>query len=82
MSMLTDFIGRDLCIGDLVAFEDPAGNGMTLAKIESVTTRMVICEPLTDNNSSKKNIMKYARQCVKMDQSDVTMYLLTRENKE
>jgi hypothetical protein len=76
---MKDFLGRTLEIGEVVAFEDPNGAGLVLGRIEKFSPKQVACTPLTRaySWSNKKTISRYPQQCVKIDASDVTMFLLT-----
>jgi len=75
-----DFIGRELTVGDVVAFEGVNGGGLVLGRIEKFSPKQASLTPLSDHNSwsSKKTISRYSSQCVKIDDADITMYLLKR----
>jgi hypothetical protein len=75
-----DFLGRELAVGDVVAFEGVNGGGLVLGRIEKFTPKQASMTPLTDHNSWnwRKTITRYSSQCVKVDSADVTMFLLTK----
>lgn len=77
---MKDFIGRELTVGDVVAFEGVNGGGLVLGRIEKFSPKQASLTPLSDHNSwsSKKTISRYSSQCVKIDDADITMYLLKR----
>ena len=81
---MKDFLGRDLAIGDAVAFEGVNGGGLVLGRIERFTTKQAAMTPLTDHNSwsHRKTISRYSSQCVKIDDADVTMFLLTKPQEQ
>jgi len=75
-----DFLGRELAVGDVVAFEGVNGGGLVLGRIEKFTPKQAALTALTENNSYnwRKTITRYSSQCVKVDSADVTMFLLTK----
>ena len=77
---MKDFLGRELAVGDVVAFEGVNGGGLVLGRIERFSPKQAAMTPLTDHNSwsSRKTISRYSSQCVKVDSADVTMFLLTK----
>jgi len=77
---MKDFLGRELEIGNLVAFEGVNGGGLVLGRIERFSPKQAAITPLTDHNSwsSRKTISRYSSQCVKVDDADVTLFLLTK----
>ena len=77
---MKDFLGRELAIGDVVAFEGVNGGGLVLGRIEKFSPKQASLTPLSDHNSwsSKKTISRYSSQCVKIDDSDISLYLLKR----
>jgi hypothetical protein len=77
---MKDFLGRELVVGDVVAFEGVNGGGLVLGRIEKFSPKQASLTPLSDHNSwsSKKTISRYSSQCVKIDDADITMYLLKR----
>ena len=77
---MKDFLGRELEIGNLVAFEGVNGGGLVLGRIERFSPKQAAISPLTDHNSwsSRKTISRYSSQCVKVDDADVTLFLLTK----
>jgi len=77
---MKDFLGRELAVGDVVAFEGVNGGGLVLGRIEKFSPKQASLTPLSDHNSwsSKKTISRYSSQCVKIDDADITMYLLKR----
>lgn len=82
--MLKDFIGRELHVGDVIAFVANSTGKMIMAKIDSFTRHQCVCTPLFGQSHDYyfKTITCYAQQCVRLDQNDVTMYLLTRTSEE
>ena len=81
---MKDFIGRELTVGDVVAFEGVNGGGLVLGRIEKFSPKQASLTPLSDHNSwsSKKTISRYSSQCVKIDDADITMFLLTKAQGE
>jgi len=77
---MKDFLGRDLAIGDAVAFEGVNGDGLMLGRIERFTAKQATMTPLSDHNSwsHRKTISRYSSQCVKIDDAEVTLFLLTK----
>jgi len=75
---MKDFLGRELAVGDVVAFEGVNGGGLVLGRIEKFTPKQASLTPLTENYSWRKTITRYSSQCVKVDSADVTMFLLTK----
>ena len=77
---MKDFLGRELEVGDVVAFEGVNGGGLVLGRIERFSPKQAAITPLTDHNSwsSRKTISRYSSQCVKVDDADVTLFLLTK----
>jgi len=77
---MKDFLGRELAVGDVVAFEGVNGGGLVLGRIEHFSVKQAAMTPLTDHNSwsSKRTISRYSSQCVKINDADVTMFLLTK----
>jgi hypothetical protein len=79
---MKDFLGQELNVGDVVAFSDPAG-AMMLARIEQVSTYQFEATPLKSRSQSLAKLVRcYAEQAVKLNSSDVTMYLLTKTTEE
>lgn len=75
---MKDFLGRELVVGDVVAFEGVNGGGLVLGRIEKFTPKQAALTPLTDHSSWRKTITRYSSQCVKIDNTDVTLFLLTK----
>ena len=75
---MKDFLGRELTVGDVVAFEGVNGGGLVLGRIEKFTLKQTVLTPLTENYSFRKTISRYSSQCVKVDTADVTLFLLTK----
>ena len=80
--MLKDFIGRELNIGDVVAFPNIHGT-LILARIEEFSKYRCKCTPLYGHaHDHVTTVHCYAQSSVKLDQNEVTMYLLKRDHKE
>ena len=77
---MTDFLEQELAVGDVVVFPDVSG-AMMLARIEQLSTRQFEATPLK-SRSLAKLVRCYAEQAVKLNSSDVTMYLLTKTTEE
>jgi hypothetical protein len=76
---MKDFLGRELTVGDVVAFEGVNGGGLVLGRIEKFSPKQASITPLTDHNSwTYRTISRYSSQCVKIDDADVTLFLLTK----
>jgi hypothetical protein len=76
---MKDFLGRELTVGDVVAFEGVNGGGLVLGRIEKFSPKQASMTPLTDHNSwTHRTISRYSSQCVKVDDADVTLFLLTK----
>ena len=76
---MKDFLGRELTVGDVVAFEGVNGGGLVLGRIEKFSPKQASMTPLTDHNSwTNRTISRYSSQCVKVDDADVTLFLLTK----
>ena len=75
---MKDFLGRELTVGDVVAFEGVNGGGLVLGRIEKFSPKQALITPLTENYSFRKTISSYSSQCVKVDDADVTLFLLTK----
>ena len=68
-----DLIGRELAIGDCVAF--PAYNGLCIGTIAKLNPKMVGVRNIKLSSRSK-NQLKYPNDLVKLDGPEVTFYLL------
>jgi hypothetical protein len=79
--VLKDFIGRELNVGDVIAFSDNISNKMIMAKIDSFTTHQCVCTILFGHDHVK-TVSCYAQQSVKLDLSEVSMYLLKFNHKD
>ena len=77
---MKDFLGQELAVGDVVVVPDPAG-AMMRARIEQLNTYQFEATPLK-SRSLAKLVRCYAEQAVKLNSSDVTMYLLTKTTEE
>ena len=75
---MKDFLGRELTVGDVVAFEGVNGGSLVLGRIEKFTLKQAVITPLTEHFSFRKTISRYSSQCVKVDDADVTLFLLTK----
>lgn len=76
---MKDFLGRELTVGDVVAFEGVNGGGLVLGRIEKFSPKQASMTPLTDHSSwTYRTISRYSAQCVKVDDADVTLFLLTK----
>jgi len=80
--MLKDFIGRELNIGDVVAFPNTHG-ALILARIEEFSKYQLKCTPLHGHEHDHVATVRcYAQSSAKLDQNEVTMYLLKRDHDE
>ncbi len=71
-----DKLGRDLAIGDAVAFPDH--NGLMIGKITKLNPKMISIQSL-DTRHRKWNdadYRKYPYETVRLDAVDLTVYLL------
>jgi len=71
-----DILGKDLTVGSPVAV--PHHNSMILAKVLALTPKMVKLSRLDTESPSpySRELKKYARECVLLEPSDVTFYIL------
>ena len=79
---MKDFLEQELAVGEVVVFPDVSG-AMMLARIEQLSTRQFEATPLKSRGQSLAKLVRcYAEQAVKLNSSDVTMYLLTKTTEE
>ena len=78
----TDFLKRELAIGDYVVFPAPRGGGMKLGKIIKFTPQQIRVEWTYKSHRGdigSDSAPRYARECVKVEGPDLTLYLLSGE---
>lgn len=66
-----DKLGRELRVNDFVAF--PQSNSLELGKVVKINPKMVKVLKLP---KSKTDYNKYPQDCVRLDASDMTWFLL------
>ncbi|MEN6623545.1 MAG: hypothetical protein ABFD50_18625 [Smithella sp.] len=74
-----DLIGRELAIGDYVAFQSQGYRGLQVGKIASFTPKQVRVKGpgIWDTD---RGYLQYPRDLVKLDGPDFLMHMLKREN--
>lgn len=77
-----DFLKRELELGDYVVFPAPGGAGMKLGKIIKFTPKQIRVEwtykaTWRNNEILSDSAPRYSNQCVRVEGSDLTMYLLS-----
>lgn len=78
----TDFLKRELALGDYVVFPAPYGSGMKLGKIIKFTPKQIRVEwtykaTWRNNEILSDSAPRYANQCVRVEGPDLTMFLLS-----
>ena len=78
----TDFLKRELALGDYVVFPAPYGSGMKLGKIIKFTPKQIRVESTykatwRNNEILSDSAPRYANQCVRVEGPDLTMFLLS-----
>ena len=77
-----DFLKRELAVDDYVVFPAPNGGGMKLGKIIKFTPKQIRVEwtyKWRDGSVHNDSAPRYARECVKVEGPDLTLYLLSGE---
>lgn len=69
-----DIFGRVIKEGSTVAF--PHANTLYIGTVGKCTPKMVRVFPVTSKYKNSKGYLKYAREVVTVDGSDVTFYIL------
>lgn len=71
-----DKLGRDLAVGDAVAFPDH--NGLMIGKITKLNPKMLSIQSVDVNQRrwNDSDYRKYPRETVRLDNVELTMYIL------
>jgi hypothetical protein len=75
-----DFLNRDLALDDFVVFPGPYNGGMKLGKIIKFTPKNVKIEHPGYRRNEMTSTLRESDQCVKVDGTDLTFFLLSRQN--
>ena len=77
----TDFLKRELALGDYVVFPAPYGSGMKLGKIIKFTPKQIRVEWTYKwrDGVASRSAPRYSHECVRVEGPDLTMYLLSGE---
>jgi hypothetical protein len=78
----TDFLNRNITIGDYVVFPAPYGQGLKLGKIVKFTPKnMRVSWARKDyrGNVTNEETIRQVKECVKVEGPELTMFLLSGE---
>jgi hypothetical protein len=72
-----DRLGRELRLGDFVAY--PIANSLVIGKINKVNPKMLDVSAIGKKKFFPNRCRKYPEDCVRLDGTEVTMFLLKGE---
>ena len=77
---MTDFLGRELNVGDTVVFSIPHYHGLAKAQIDHFSKKMVVLDvttsysgrirPMSEASKYDKAICRYPQDCIKVEVSN------------
>jgi len=69
-----DKLGRLIGIGDFVAY--PAYNSLEFGRVRKINNKMIGVYPVINKRYSDRNHNKYPSDLVRLDEKDMTWYIL------
>jgi hypothetical protein len=73
-----DLLGRAIALDSVVAY--PSSNSLLIGRVVKINNKMIKVVNVTAKSEwSRRGVNKYPQDCVVVDGSDVTMYLLRQQ---